>query len=994
MKLLFILLSLSFYASISAAQLRIAKDHLACAYGLKDSSNNWVLEPKYINISEIKPYGKSFYYVQSYEGYGFFDMQGKVLVPPIFTTATIERLALKNYFLVSNDQKQVGIFEDGELKIPMQYQYIKQDWDGAFFAYSNNSTTYIGSDFKVLWGPVPYFVNPFTNKEFAHTYRSSYYLKKKEKEIRPYGLTNRQGELIYPPIYNDIIFCSDNAERVFLFKHDTIIIETRARKVLQEFQGYVIPSHACSLCSKKQNTWIYKKNGKIGLMDCNFKPVTAAIYDQVQHPYGDFHVLRRGNKWGLFSPQGKVILDCIYKSIEFEQPNYWRMTTFDGKIGIIDNKGQEIVPCIYKEVYRRANWLARTATRKWGCYSMDGRELFSPIYDSIEYPVNTQNVFYLHKGQKKGIFNIISGKVIAPAEYSDIHQIDSRSLKFVCTKANYFHVYNDTKYLISPPCSSYSYSGDNVFFIHDNSLYSSSFKQLDPPKKHPTLFKNDNLWFVESLGRDTTDYLSFKFIGGYNFYGTIKNVQWSYVKYHRVNDKTFLLHLSYNTHSLVYHNDSNYVQLPNPVIQYYHSPHPITNKNFIIVGPNNLRGVWNSTLRQCVIKPVHRYITPWNHYQQFFVHDTSSTTNDHHFLLDDTGKKLFPHTFKKPLDMSIDRPHWVEYNGLYGYIDPSKLKWLTPPIYKTADHSTYNHYVVTTLSGYAGIVNQEGQLCVDTIYYNPYYRWSRGVYYDYVLFNDQQQQPLLVNPKQDIITNKDSILDFLVYNLEHKGSTYDAIEYSPMMKQHFLNNLLKTYHVDHLPQPDKFDAWAKYQGWNLLLDSFSNYSYTTLLTHTIIHGEQFISYEYQRKWTTYVDYQGQIRSIELADLFENESILLEELVKAIQARDDLNLDCSSPENWLYQMRENFSLSNNGIHLFLLTNNGDNYSAKLHSYQVFTIPWKNLTQYKPPINLAQQYLKDAKVLQNRRFIQASKNWAARILFFTYNAFLAGPIYGIW
>jgi len=980
----------------ASAQLRIAKDHVACTYGLKDSSNTWVVEPIFMRISPEHK-GSKGYFVGSYEGNGYLDKTGKEIIPPIYGSIQPIYTSFNNHFIVYDKQDRGGVIEvktTGKInvKIPLQYKIIKEDHDYHFLAYTDSTTTKIDSSFQIVWKDAPFLAIPFygdlsiafkSYEKFKRYLYPGYHYSK--NDIYPYGLANKAGKLIYPIEYRKIAFC-DGSDRVFLFKNRRLIVEDRNRKVLQSLYVNINAKerNICSLCEQQQKVWPYYENKKVGLVNCLFEPLTDPIYDDVNYYNGNHYIqLKKGKKWGLFNLQGEQIIPCLYKTI-IGTSRYWQVTDLDDNLGLLDQKGKTIIPCRYKAIYpfKTDHWFVKNKQNKWGAHHNE--QIVLPVeYDSIERRYHDNMVRYLHKGKKRGLFSFKTGTVTIPVEYEKIEPIFNDGSAFICTKGNTYHVYNGNKHIVSPPCLGYHRNETHIFFFDKNNIYSSNLTELSEPQKHPTVSRDDNIWFVESLGVDTNANLAFT----QSYYN--KKIHWSNQPCVTVNDNTFLIGLHHQY--LMYHNDTTYTRFTYPIKQRAQPlQDAIKTQCFVVHNHNYKTGVWNAESKKFVIPLDYPCITPWKNSQYFFAHrNVGNPKCNETYLFNQEGQKVFPHRFKHDF-AHAEQPLWVEYNQRKGFIDPQSLEWLIPPIYKEAAEFHQGSSLVTTPSGNTGFIDKQGAVVVDTIYKSAYLRWSlKGTQTQYYLFDDANNQPILVNRQNQTISNTDDIVTVLLKDLNYYIPQLNpSIYHDKILRAALLEHLRDLYYKGNTlaPKPTYGD-WYTYHGWDFMFDSTSSYSFTTRIVHNFVHGEQFITMEDINFWKTYVNYQGIVQAINLIDLFENEAILLEELTKAIQARDDLHLDCSTPENWLYQIGENFSLSNEGIHLFLVKSvHGD--------YDVFTIPWKNLVNYKAPINLAPFYINDAKMKLNRQFIQASQNWANRILFFTYNALMAGPIYGIW
>ena len=88
-------------------------------------------------------------------------------------------------------------------------------------------------------------------------------------------------------------------------------------------------------------------------------------------------------------------------------------------------------------------------------------------------------------------------------------------------------------------------------------------------------------------------------------------------------------------------------------------------------------------------------------------------------------------------------------------------------------------------------------------------------------------------------------------------------------------------------------------------------------------------------WDNYVIKNGQLKRINITDIFGNGDLLKTELTKAIQKREDLNLDCSTIDNFADLVGNDFSLHEEGVILHMKR---QQYSGQLVD---LLVPWANL-----------------------------------------------------
>jgi len=140
--------------------------------------------------------------------------------------------------------------------------------------------------------------------------------------------------------------------------------------------------------------WLIQEEGKWGRLDRNLKTVFAPKYDDILCFNDSIYMARIGEEQILLNHKGK------------ELRNF-------GKVCFSSRGGKaKFQPIFIKQ------------DEKIGLYTMEGKEILSPVYDQIKMnrTTNRGGWIELSKGQKKGICNL-EGKIIAPLEYNRIHFI-------------------------------------------------------------------------------------------------------------------------------------------------------------------------------------------------------------------------------------------------------------------------------------------------------------------------------------------------------------------------------------------------------------------------------------------------------------------------------------------------------------------------------------------------------------------------------------------
>lgn len=227
-------------------------------------------------------------------------------------------------------------------------------------------------------------------------------------------------------------------------------------------------------------SYVFKKNGKWGLLDESnrvFLPFKYDGIDVLENDYGERMLCLEKNEIMGFAnvTTGKIQTDFVFSEIEWDLEYGWfnghvipAKNSDSGLWGYINYNGKMIVPCKYKNIsvsYSGGdlNWkgLALTAQKEnnlWDVLDVNGKEIVldcQEVYCDIDsvynvilvkkkdkwFGVNPQtgktkysfgdntmsvrivkgNYAVIEQNDKKGVLNILSGKIIIPCLYEFIH---------------------------------------------------------------------------------------------------------------------------------------------------------------------------------------------------------------------------------------------------------------------------------------------------------------------------------------------------------------------------------------------------------------------------------------------------------------------------------------------------------------------------------------------------------------------------------------------
>lgn len=375
-----------------AQQIRIVKDNIACTYGLKDSSGNWIVQPVY---SLIDPLDQKYFKVTSGDGSGVVDSNGRKLIDPLFDNVS---MLGKDKFILSKGEKRGVADNAGKLVLPISYHSITPQFNGNYIVRRLVSddgyySTYVDSAFKAIYPEV---------KGFLGSYMQSF---------SP-GLTDeaRTGKLI--------AFIGDIPDEYYGKGNAGVIDENGKLVVSRDFE-------LIRLCGEYM---VAMKNGRIGRVDLNNRIVSPFQY-QIAGA-------------GTYVPFGQSYLPCLNSSGILQ-------VTDSGRFGFINDKWQLVLPVEYEKIqalniYQQSDSAAFIVYRngKAGLAAYNGRLTLAPCYDTLipvpfrseefNYQKPERMYFIYKKDGKYGLIHDNGDIAVAPnyENYFPAYYFDKRSLYF------------------------------------------------------------------------------------------------------------------------------------------------------------------------------------------------------------------------------------------------------------------------------------------------------------------------------------------------------------------------------------------------------------------------------------------------------------------------------------------------------------------------------------------------------------------------------------
>lgn len=335
----FVFLS-SIVLQLGAQGLKIVKDNINCAYGLKDDKGDWILEAKYTLIQTTNT---GFYLLLLDGQQGIANRTGKVLIAPTYDFIEAfppqlsgswhlgaqldipEEVATINHqFRVSKGAYKGLINQRGKVLFLVEYEQIEVDRLSEVILYKRRGNQYISTfadtSGQIIIGKVMGFLGKFDGNPMAIV-ADEYTLQKNPWVIDRNGKT---------------IIDKGNEKLYFDQKHQRIIAVNNRIRTDFDVKGNRLPK----LVEQKPKYQLYRRswNGSESLTDLNH-----ALRNHTQV------IIDGSRNFGLYR-NGEVSLETAYSFIDDEDPgskNFEFIVGKSGKWGTASFIGELTIPVEY-----------------------------------------------------------------------------------------------------------------------------------------------------------------------------------------------------------------------------------------------------------------------------------------------------------------------------------------------------------------------------------------------------------------------------------------------------------------------------------------------------------------------------------------------------------------------------------------------------------------------------------------------------------------------
>jgi len=297
--------------------------------------------------------------------YGYIDSTGKVAIPFEYDYAYVffhgvaevtkdrkrmiidknnKNLLPDGYYLYSffTEDRELIVVEKnfmrgvidrkGNIIIPFGYKFIMPLHEGLASVMQNDKYGYIDKSGKVIV-PLMY--------DFAFDYNNGLAMVRLNMK---YGLINKTCRQIIPLIYDEI------------FNYSRVHAEIEMKGVCQRRNsaGVILSSDDSNESKYFVNNYAaVKKGNKWGFISLQGKEIVAE-YDSVGSFFASIALVKKGNKYGYIDTTGKIVIPITFDDARSNYDGGILRIKKNNKWGYITTEGEIVIPCSYDQVWLNA----------------------------------------------------------------------------------------------------------------------------------------------------------------------------------------------------------------------------------------------------------------------------------------------------------------------------------------------------------------------------------------------------------------------------------------------------------------------------------------------------------------------------------------------------------------------------------------------------------------------------------------------------------------
>ncbi|MFT5858308.1 MAG: hypothetical protein ACI865_000394 [Flavobacteriaceae bacterium] len=979
-----LLLFLSIFCSVFGwSQSRIVKDNVNCTYGIKNSDGTWLVVPQYILIQE---YETGYFLITDIAGVGIMDPTGKMILPCNYKSIEVLgkhwRFKQKNhynrlgqkfepfFFIALKDHFKEVFNSAGEsISERRKYRKILVDDQSHLMLYEHNAegrfSTYIDTSGNLIIPRINGFIERFHSNKYSTI--ADLTTPGGSRGYQNAGIISSGGELVIPRQYEYLKMASDTE---FWFQNK----EGTFGKMNMDGDTVIQPIYLLESKNKlnqiKGESWIIKDStGLLGLMAKDGTILTKPAYEKIHINNGMGGVEQswtaiKDEKTGILSSTGEISIPIIYdylspirSQLEGNKFTYVFLAIKENKRGLLSYSGAELIPVIYDSMGSVTNGSSIPKTllgvvvkkdTKYGIISSDGT-IIQPCTMTHSYRQSQYSTeVYQYNAKNIKIFKFD-------------RKIDIQTLTLFAQSSGYYLFRSKDRILVFTG----STNDDQIYTLDNNNGPYHTVQKLyiiKPAYPESMLFFNQN---GNKLA--TGEVVSANDLGNF------------LVLTDKANKKKLM---SKSTGRIFaedqFDNFQDNYQLPNRI--WASKADPESNLRWVIIDTTGKQAVKSEFESNFQLNQGETLITKG--YKKGIINSNTlkwvipahysclwKITNELYYVANSLGKRGI-------LNKNGNYLLTMEYDSI-GMVYSShslnmEMEDRDRTIWWIVQKGDFQQLVSNRGKRITGISNIKSMLmyCAfgdgATILAPNYANTALKLHDNQSSYELQLINPNTKNPPPSLFANRkfrSAVFDTLT------AITFRSESFCDYYSHNLTGSIGYTWNSSDISSADQTSAAILSQigpscncNSQIMVNGSQIQNFSALFSDSLA---MTISYYYTSRsvgWgmDTYSSTQpiylntilqnGKIKFVELMDIFKSDSILRDEFLIALQKRDDLDIDCSAPDKLTEIIQGKFSLSNEGVHVYL---NGYS-SVNNDPSQVFILNQKKTASLLIPIERLRQH----------------------------------------
>jgi hypothetical protein len=315
--------------------------------------------------------------------YQYIDNEGKIVINPQFSLATIFRDGLALVRTSGEDQKYGFISEDGKYVISPKYiNATIFNENVAWVVLKNSPPTLVDNKGKTLLS-----LESANRVKIFKDGMAAFSII--ENNIEKWGFVNKDGKIVISPQFSDVSYFSEGKCAVYNSDGKMGYIDKTGKIVINYQFNYAEEF--------KNGKSIVTLGDKYGVIDKTGKYIINPQYSDMKED-GDQYLISQDNKFGWCDKDGKIVINPQFKSAKPFSGNEIAPVASEKSFGYIDKDGKYIINPQFDEASSYIGKIAYVVSNdKIGFINKEGKYIINPQFDGISYDfeayINDENVY-------------------------------------------------------------------------------------------------------------------------------------------------------------------------------------------------------------------------------------------------------------------------------------------------------------------------------------------------------------------------------------------------------------------------------------------------------------------------------------------------------------------------------------------------------------------------------------------------------------------------